>query len=174
MIDARSGPQTGYNLADAISTEYRRVYASNTEDITELGVLIAKWLAGRQPPRGLPPEELERWEQSAPQTFVVIDDLHLLSVDGGSRTVLAPLVNDIKRAPGGPACAGRHHVRELALRRQHEPNHQGDERERRGADPGRAAPGRSSSTKCGRRLGHPVAANCITRQGGGQLVQVAQ
>ena len=90
-------PAEKYELVEAIGPQYRKVYGTNAEEIAELSAMIAERLTERQPPRDMAPEELAKWRPSGPKLFIVVDDLNLLSPQGGSSSALMPLVAGISK-----------------------------------------------------------------------------
>ena len=89
----------GYDLVNAVSSQYRKVYANEAGDIGRLAEEIAKRIGQRSPPKGMDPEELAQWKPSGPKWFVVVDDLNLLSPEGAgpSFSVLLPLSDAVKK-----------------------------------------------------------------------------
>lgn len=85
-----------YELVDTISAQYRTVYAADAQDIEKLSGMVAERLAGRQPPRGMPADELAKWRPTGPKWFVVVDDLNLLS-QGSTTSALQPLAGLISK-----------------------------------------------------------------------------
>lgn len=87
---------SNYELVDTISAQYRKVYATDAQDIEKLSAMVAERLAGRQPPRGMAADELAKWRPTGPKWFVVVDDLNLLS-QGSTVSALQPLVGLISK-----------------------------------------------------------------------------
>jgi S-DNA-T family DNA segregation ATPase FtsK/SpoIIIE len=87
---------SSYQLVDTISAQYRKVYATDAQDIEKLSAMVAERLAGRQPPRGMAAEELAKWRPTGPKWFVVVDDLNLLS-QGSTSSALQPLAGLIAK-----------------------------------------------------------------------------
>jgi S-DNA-T family DNA segregation ATPase FtsK/SpoIIIE len=87
---------SSYQLVDAVSAQYRTVYATDAQEIEQLSTMVAERLSGRQPPRGMAAEELAKLRPTGPKWFVVVDDLNLLS-QGSTASALQPLAGVIAK-----------------------------------------------------------------------------
>jgi S-DNA-T family DNA segregation ATPase FtsK/SpoIIIE len=87
---------SNYDLVDTVSPQYRKVYATDSQEIEQLSTLVAEGLAARQPPRGMAADELAKWRPTGPKLFIVVDDLNLLS-QGSTTSALLPLVGAIAK-----------------------------------------------------------------------------
>ncbi len=86
-----------YDLADAVTDEYRKVYVNTAEQATALATELARLALQRKPPAGLTPQQQQDWKPVRPKWFVIVDDLNLLTVPGTNTSVLTPLVSAIEQ-----------------------------------------------------------------------------
>jgi S-DNA-T family DNA segregation ATPase FtsK/SpoIIIE len=86
-----------YDLADAVTDDYRKVYVNTAEQAGALATELANLALRRKPPAGLTPQQQKEWKPVRPKWFMIVDDLNLLTVPGTTTSVLTPMVSAIEQ-----------------------------------------------------------------------------
>ncbi len=86
-----------FDLADAVTDEYRATYANTPEQAGLVATELAAVALKRKPPVGLTPQQQKEWRPVRPKLFVIVDDLNLLTVQSTGTSALAPLTSAIEQ-----------------------------------------------------------------------------